>query len=309
MDRIGVEVTRRPALYQPIFIDGWGDVDAVPQACPGAALGIVEARSLRSSTPQRLVQELRFESPLACHLPPAARMVNARVTCPDGATRLVVLFAAFNDHGYASRTKLADALADRGVAAAIIEAPFYGKRRTHPGQVVRTVADLLTLGAGTVTEGIGLARWFATEGWELGFSGYSMGGSMAAYAAAAMRDQTVAVAPIAAAYSPSVVYVEAVLSSGVAWHRLRPNGPDRLHEVLDSVSVLELPPLPHPQVAVLLAAERDGYVPFSATERLADHWDGCDLRVVAGGHASLMRRRDLQSQVIVDSFARLATVS
>jgi hypothetical protein len=309
MDRIGVEVTRRPALYEPIFIDGWGAVDAVPPGSPGAALDRVAARSLPSSTPERPVDELRFESPLANHLPAPARMVNVRVTRPLGATSLVVLFAAFNDHGFGTRAKLAGVLADKGVATAILEAPFYGERRTHPGQVIRTVADLLTLGSVTVTEGIGLARWFAKAGWSLGFSGYSMGGSMAALAAAMMEGQMVAVAPVAAAYSPSVVYVNAVLSEAVAWHRLGPNGPQRLHDVLDSASILELPPLPHSEVAVLLAAERDGYVPLSATERLAHHWHGCDLRVVAGGHASLMRRRDLQSDVIVDSFARLATVS
>lgn len=306
IDRVGLEVTRRPRIYEPIFSDGWGDVDAVPGTASDAELGAVQTRPDTPTTADRAIQELRFESPFASHLSPAARMVNVHVTRPAGADRLVILFAAFNDHGYASRTKLSTVLAGRGVASAIIEAPFYGKRRTHPGQVIRTVADLLTLGTVTVAEGIGLARWLGAEGWALGFSGYSMGGSMAAYAAAAIEGVTVAVAPMAAAYSPSVVYVDAVLSRAVAWGRLGPNGPERLRAVLDSISVLELPVLPNPRAAVLLAAERDGYVPLSATERLADHWDGCELRVVPGGHASLMRRRDIQSQAIVDSFDQLA---
>lgn len=304
MDRIGVELTRRPRIYEPIFSDGWGNVDEVAAPDLDYELDEVEARSLPSPNPDLHIDELRFAAPEMIALPHQSRTAFVKVYRPRNAHRMIVLLAAFNDHGYATRDRLAPILAERGIAASIVEAPLYGRRRPRDGQVIRSVSDFLVLGSTAVTEAVGLTRWWTDAGWRVGFGGYSMGGSMAAYAAALIPDLPVAVAPMAAAYSPSAVYVDAVLSAAVAWSRLGSDGPDRLHQVLDSISTLTLPPPPQAASAVLLAAAGDGYVPLEATTRLADHWHGSEVRVVPGGHASLLRRRGWQAQAIADAFDR-----
>lgn len=300
MDRVGVAITRRPRLYDPIFSEGWGDLDAIPvDVDPLSPPRVVEAAQRGSA----LADELRFRSPIASHLPADAQTVRVRVSRPRNASRILVVFAAFNDHGFRTRWKLAQELAGSSIGAAIVEAPFYGARRIRQGQAIATVADLLLLGAGVVSESIALARWFREAGWTVGFGGYSMGGSMAAYAAAA-TDLPVAIAPMAASYSPSAVYVDAVLAQAVAWDRLGPDGRNRLGSVLDRVSTLNLRPPSQAATAVFLAAESDGYVPLPATKALVNHFSGSELRIVPGGHASLASKRDLQVEVIREAFER-----
>ncbi len=300
-DRIVAQAIRLPRIYPRIFADGWGPVDDVVGIDPGATLPSV----YRAQPKNGHFSDLRFLSPNAAYLPHYSRFGYARVFRPTRTRRLVILFPAFNDHGYVTRQRLAEELAGEGIASAIIEGPLYGRRRPCPGQVVRTVADLLTMGSTVVTEALALARWLESVGWIVGLSGYSMGGSMAALAAA-WSPHPRAVAPLAAADSPREVYVDAVLSHAVAWEALGDGARGRLADVLGRAATTARPALPHGRTAVLVAAEQDGYVPLSATRRIADHWPGAELRVVTGGHASLHRRRAIHVAAIKDAFDRFS---
>jgi predicted alpha/beta hydrolase family esterase len=105
------------------------------------------------------------------------------------------------------------------------------------------------------------------------------------------------------------VYLDGVLSNAISWDALGGRSEaTRLREVLTSASVLRHEPKPHHAAAVLVAAEHDGFVPFSAAEALATHW-GAELRIVLGGHATaLWRHRPRLAEAIAASFRRLDTV-
>jgi pimeloyl-ACP methyl ester carboxylesterase len=129
-----------------------------------------------------------------------------------------------------------------------------------------------------------------------------MGGNLAALASA-MVPFPVAIAPLAASHSPGPVYLDGVLRSAIGWEALggREAATDRLRAVLGSASVLSVPPADHHRAAVLVVAERDGFIPRGAAQALADHWPGSELRVVAGaGHATLLWRH---SATLVEAIA------
>jgi hypothetical protein len=64
----------------------------------------------------------------------------------------VLYLPGTGDHGFALRRRLAHGLLRRGVAALILEGPFYGRRRppSQPGAKLRHVTDLLLLGRTTI---------------------------------------------------------------------------------------------------------------------------------------------------------------
>jgi pimeloyl-ACP methyl ester carboxylesterase len=58
---------------------------------------------------------------------------------------------------------------------------------------------------------------------------------------------------------------------------------------------------------VIVGATSDGFVPRAATEALAAHWPGAELRWITGGHATLAwRHRPELADAVVASFDRLA---
>jgi hypothetical protein len=79
---------------------------------------------------------------------------------------------------------------------------------------------------------------------------------------------------------------------------------------MGGASVLDVDPPPYSQAAVLVAADGDGFVPLELTSRLAAHWGTTDLRVVEGGHATLLwRRRDEMADAITDAFTRFESAA
>jgi len=64
----------------------------------------------------------------------------------------VLYLPGTGDHGFTLRRNLAHGLLKRGVAAVILEGPFYGRRRPplQPGAKLRHVTDLLLLGRTTI---------------------------------------------------------------------------------------------------------------------------------------------------------------
>ncbi len=262
------------------------------------------------------VADGEFVSP-GPELPRECRMAHVRLIAPaERAERVVVLMAAWNDHGYRVRSRLARRLARHGVASAILENPYFGVRRPgRDGHPVATVSDFFVMGYAAAREGVALAAHLARNGGPglagapvVGVSGYSMGGNISAFVAS-LSPVPVAAAPFAASHSPAPVFVEGAMRAAIDWEALGAGHEDpqrRLAEVLGELTVLRFPPAPHVRHAVLVAGRNDGYVPEEAVRLLHQHWPGSELRWTREGHASLrFLRLPTLVQAILDSFDRL----
>jgi pimeloyl-ACP methyl ester carboxylesterase len=189
----------------------------------------------------------------------------------------------------------------------MLENPYYGTRRAWADPPIRTVADFAVMGRGAVQEGRALLDHFAEE-YDVGVTGYSMGGNIAALIGA-LKEQPVAIAGLAASHSPGPVWLDGIITNMVDWDALggRANGnEERLRHELSGASVLAVPPHPHTAHAVIVGARSDGYIPPSAVEDLHAHWPGSELRWLPGGHATMIwRQKDALVDAIVASFDRL----
>ena len=216
----------------------------------------------------------------------------------------MILLPAWNEHGFEQRRTLASLLLGHGIGSVIFDVPLYGSRRvtSEREQAIRTVADFLLMGFGGIRDAMSLANTLQRPH---GFAGFSMGGNLAALAAAASPNP-VAMAGLAASHSPGPVYLDGVLSNAIQWDALGGREVEpRLRELLTTASVLEYTPKGHHRSAVLLAAENDGFVPLDAARALADHWSA-ELRTLPGGHATaLWRHRPTFAQAIADAVRRL----
>ena len=315
LDRLAVRAASRPALYEPIFNQGWGNSDLLEcfkekSGYAGPIADIDIAWSYSEFSDGAFYRDGTFVSPEVDLLPQASRTAHVREVSPSGqAAASVVFMAAFNDHGYATRTKLATLLARVGIASLMLENPYYGRRRPVPGQPMRTVTDFFAMGSAAVAEGRSLLKWLAANRpGPVGITGYSMGGNIAALISAT-TPFPIATAALAAAYSPGPVWMEGALGAAIAWDAL--GGTEAREELcltLGLPSALRFPPPLLPTAAVLANPKLDGYIPRHAFEDLHKHWPGSELRWIDGGHASTMlwRKNDLV-RAIVDSFERLAT--
>ena len=294
------------------FTEGWGDPTAIDAA--GMPSGVPEPITIEWVSDET-VDGIRvsvgiFESPVET-LPDHARHgAVTRILPADGADRIVVLMAAWNEHDSRARFGIARRLARRGIGSLVLENPYYGIRRPsgHDGQPIRTVADFFRMGIGAVTEGRGLLATVHEEGLIAGVAGYSMGGNTAALVSSTMTFP-VATAPLAASYSPAPVYLDGALRGGIDWTALggEASAEPRLRESLLRASVLDHPAPDHARHAVLVSARSDGYVPPAATRALHAHWPGSQLRWIQAGHATLVWvHKAALATAIEDSFIRLA---
>lgn len=293
-----------------VFPRGWGD--------PLAIETLSDPDTLRSPTePASIVwgrkQERRghritrgqFTSPSADMLPIEARAVTVEKLEPArGDAPMVVLLPAWNDHGFGQRRVIARELLERGIGSVIFDIAFYGGRRVTATnqQAIQTVADFGLMGVSAIKDAHAIA---ASLNRPHGFAGFSMGGNLAALASATY-DKPVATAALAASHSPGPVYLDGVLSRAISWEPLGGiEVSDRLRAVLSSASALNYPARPHHAGAVLVAAPKDGFVPFAAASALAQHW-GAELRTIPGGHATaLWRHKPTLADAIRSSFDRL----
>lgn len=292
------------------FTDGWGDRET-----------IARIRDLAGHPPEHLDidpswgEERRVGGVVVCDgtwqaapdLHVEARIGSVRSIAPlTGTDRWCVLMAAWNDHGYDTRSRIATDLAKRGIGSFIPENPYYGSRRPHGRpQPIATVADFAVMGYWAIAETMGLARSLHRGGQRVGISGYSMGGNMAAMAGAA-TEFPVAIAALAASHSPGPVFLEGVLEAGIAWDDLggRENA-QPLIDLLMSISALKYPATPQTRNAIIVGARSDGFIPRRATLDLHAHWPGSELRWERGGHATLLWfRRSRLVAAIADSFER-----
>ena len=285
--RIGMRRSR-------VFPGGWGDPLTIETLSDPATIlrrpdpiSIIWGRK-EERRGHRVIRG-RFASPNAKMLPEQARAVTIEKIEPaKGSSPLIVLLPAWNDHGFARRRVLAGELLRHNIGSLIFDIAFYGTRRTTntQDQAIQTVADFALMGVTAIKDAHAIA---ATVDGPHGFAGFSMGGNLAALASATYGEP-VATAALAASHSPGPVFLDGVLSNAVSWDALggRQSAP-QLRETLSSASVLNYDPHPHHAHAVLVAAENDGFVPFSAAAQLADHW-GAELRTISGGHANALWR-------------------
>ena len=302
------------------FRDGWGDERVFEETSPEEAAPLpppppIEIAWEREERFAGLrVRDGSFESPEA-RLPAAVRRARVRLVEPAGGAGAACLhLASSGEQGYSRRARFARPLVGAGIAAVLLEQPYYGSRRP-PGQegvALRRVSDLILMGAAAVREGRALLGWLRASGLErIGVSGFSMGGQMAA-AVAASLPFPVAAAPLAPSDSPAFVFAEGLLRAYPRWRSLAGPGLDsgearrRLRDLLSRYAVTRMPPPRAPGAAVIVGAADDGFVSPGDVRRIAAHWPGSELRWVAGGHASaFLLAGDAMRRAISDAFERL----
>lgn len=280
-----------------LFPDGWGTLPPMSSE-----------RTRIEVTWQRLETQEAFDmfdgtfvSPAP--LPPATSTGHVRWLQPKTPRGVCLLLAASNEEGYARRTHLAKRIASEGIAALMLENPYYGLRRVHDGSPpVRTVGELLSMGSAAVQEAHGILLGF--EGLPHGVAGYSMGGNIAGLVAATSSTPLIVV-PMAPSPSPAPVFTEGLLSQIVDWRALG-QSKEALRGVLDRASILSFPTPPRPDLAIIVAPRDDGYIPSASTLAIHRHWPGSELRWVAGGHISLaVFGRSHLVGAILDAFDRV----
>jgi pimeloyl-ACP methyl ester carboxylesterase len=227
----------------------------------------------------------------------------------------VVVLASAGDEGFWMRSRLFGPLAKEGIDVFLLENPFYGLRRPHGqrGSQIRTVAEQGIMNFATIEEARGLVRWLRSQGWsKLGFAGYSMGGFMAA-TATSLTHEPIAAAVMAAGASPATVFTKGFVSRAIDFAALG-GAPERAGEararlagLFDKTDLARFPRARHPEAAILVACERDGFVAPEIVEALHAHWTGSELRRIDAGHVSaVFRHADALRSAVRDSLARLA---
>jgi dienelactone hydrolase len=227
-----------------------------------------------------------------------------------------LILAATAEEGFTRRRFFAGPLLRRGIAALLLENPYYGKRRPRGqlGPALRTVADQFAMNSATVEEARALLTWLRTEGYQsVGATGYSQGGMMAAFAGA-LSPFAMAVIPRAAGASARPIFTETALAQTFDWNALarEMNGKQRALEYftacLEPVVVTRYPPPRAPELAVLLGARSDGFIPPDDVEKLHRHWEGSELRWLEAGHITgAVFHRSPHHRAVFDAFDRLAT--
>ena len=237
IDRIAAVMVKRGPKRLRIFPAGWGESRYLDLLEDAAAFDppppeITISWGPRKHYSDRNVRDGSFAA--ITDLPPTARTATVRVIEPIGSSdRLCLLMAAWNDHGYDTRQHLSNELLKRNIASLLLEIPYYGHRRTvdHDEQPIQTVADFARMGHGAVAEGRALLSHFKPD-FRLGVSGYSMGGNIGAMVGAT-AGFPVAMAPLAASYSPGPVFLDGVISNGIQWDQLGGESQrDRLRQTL-----------------------------------------------------------------------------
>lgn len=287
-----------------LFSGGWGDEELLARVTDLRAYidgASQPAINWYSSGRRRDVYVLdgSFVSPLDL-LPEQTAVAHVRAWKRAGNETACVLLAASRDEGYKVRERIFSSLVHRGLDLYLLENAYYGLRRTDAGPSLRTVSDHILMTAATLCESRALLLHLKGNYPKLVVAGYSMGGHMAALAAAISREP-VGCATLATGASAAAVYTRGLLQWSVDFQNLPPESPgsrkarERLRQLFLSADITQHRAPLRVDAAVIAGCKRDAYILQSETERLHAHWTGSTLRWLETGHfsAPLTSRRAL----------------
>ena len=302
-----------------LYVDGFGDRERLESlvgdvrdlgARPSDSIDVTWSRVRTIMGVQ--VSRGEFESPAAEILPSESRRGVVERWLPAADAPHCLVLATTGEEGFVNRRLLAGWLARQGIAAVLVENPYYGRRRPRDqiGAAVRTVADQFAMNLATVMEVRSLLMHFAERGHEVGATGFSQGGMMAAFGAA-LSPFPVAVAPRGAACAAERVFTRAALATTMRWDVLAAEAGSLdaarkyFAKCLEPVRVDRLPPPIAPRKAILVASRHDGFIPPSEAEALHAAWPGSELRWLDAGHVTgLVLRHPKHRRAILDAFER-----
>ena len=251
-----------------------------------------------------------FTSPLNS-LPKEARTVHVRAWSQLGNTAACVILAASRDEGYKMRERIFGALVSQGLDLYLPENPFYGLRRATPSASLTTFSDQALMNLGMVWEARALLENLRNSYQKLAVAGYSMGGHMAAIAAA-VCPFPIACAALATGVSAAPIYTQGLLSWSIDLAALagktglRSEANERLRRLIEAADLTRYSPPLRADAAVLVGCARDGYVLRTEIQRLHDYWPGSELRWLQAGHVTaVIRGRSRLRGAVVDATERL----
>ncbi|MEQ8350799.1 MAG: alpha/beta hydrolase family protein [Leptospiraceae bacterium] len=329
----------RMASPRMFFSDGLGDQDflrSLPVTSQVSSARVtIESEQKGPGFVRRLAS---FSSP-ASWLPEESKTAYIEMTLPESGAGhpgkdipIFIHFAATGDESTLPRRMLlAEPLARKGIASVILENPYYGRRRPADQKdfVIETVSDQFKMNQATILEGLSLLKWLNELGYtNLGVTGVSMGGAMAA-SVAASSELAVSVAACIAPVGPGPAFCYGALSNRVDWQRLAPElaqffggviseqvsfidqdvpantsiAKRRLYRLMSVADLRNYAAPRDPSRAILVGAHQDGYVPYRSVRALHEHWKGSLLRTVPGGHVSAVL---LKGNVFRDAIEELA---
>lgn len=321
-DHVMITLLRRGKIFR----EGFGD-----QACIERVVGeVVSYHPERSDAPIDVawdgpartkggasVRRGSFTSPLAHELPGESKRAVFLLVVPEGVSTppMAIVLAATNEEGFGRRMRLVAPLVREGIGAVLLENPLYGARkpRLQRGPFVRTLAEQLAMNLATVDEARALAAWLHGQGHErLCVTGFSQGGMMAAFAAATTTRFALGVVPCAAGLSATPIFTKGALSRALDWRALAKDRGSVLEarrafeHALAPITLSLHPPLARPDLAILVAARHDGFIPLREVVALHRHWRGSELRWVPAGHVtSVVLHQSGHRQAIGDVLARM----
>lgn len=280
------------AFGPKMFARGYGDEAQLSALAEHDPRGPVPELSLRLHARGPGVYEATFVHPVAAAwLPKPSRTAHVRWYVPPRVRGAYVHLASTGDEGWARRAPIVERALSHGLAAMVLENPYYGRRRSHgqTGSDLATVSEQLAMNAATVEEARALLAWLARSfAREIGVTGFSMGGSVAALTATTWHEP-LAVVAAATGHAAETVFCDGALSRFVDFDVV---DRARLRRLLRRGDLGQLPAPPAGSRCALVAARDDGYVPAWSVQRLADDWSRRFVRVAVewapGGHATLL---------------------
>ena len=307
----------------PLYRGGFGDrttldriIESIDTFTPARPAGDVMMRpdGRAKAVPGGELRYATFESPAPTPMPAECRTARVQIWTPTrhSSGAMCIHLAATGDEGFRRREGFAKRLLADGIGSIVLENPFYGTRRPNGqyGPMLRTVLDQFAMSTAMVDEARALLTWLRRAGYVAGVTGYSLGGFMAAFAAAFV-DFPVVVVPRAAGTNAAPVLTEWVLSRAVHWPSLaRESGSvdlarEDLARYLSFVDVSRFPPPVAPELATVMAARHDRVFPLSTGEALHRHWPGSHLVVSNAGHlTSVLFDAATHADAVVSGFQR-----
>lgn len=212
-----------------------------------------------------------------------------------------ISFCASGDETYRTREKnYAIPLARKGVGTIMLQSPFYASRRPkdQEGPCLRTVEDLLLLGASSIEEGRSLVLWLKENGYKkIGTTGISRGGTIASIVSSTTPIK-LATCTFISPHSGVPVFLEGLLKNNCDWHKLNEGLKEtkKLFKEEDSqlllkrlLSITDIRNCEQPvstKSAVFIGALDDLIVHRHSVNLMHNSWPNSSLIWTKGGHVS-----------------------